>query len=145
MGTGYFKHDLATRSLDAVEYVVPATSQPRSIFTISEAQVEQIGFFRGGAIEDASWYTSSGPQINGSCRKALSDKDVRAKLSHLKAHVLVGVATIIFCVTPPWTIGHEDAEAGGGLMNVRWLTQANHLVGFDDSILMGNMLLIDPS
>lgn len=30
-------------------------------------------------------------------------------------------------------------------MNVRWLTQANHLVGFDDSILMGNMLLIDPS
>ncbi|KAI0764669.1 hypothetical protein C8Q74DRAFT_989700 [Fomes fomentarius] len=107
--------DLATRSLDPVEYVVPATSRPQSIFAISEAQVEQIGFVRGD-VEDASWYTSSGPQINASC-KALFDKDVRAKLPYLKAHILMGVATITFCVTPPWITGHEDTEAGGGLVN----------------------------
>ncbi|KAI0755094.1 Alpha/Beta hydrolase protein [Daedaleopsis nitida] len=130
--SAYFRHgDLSKRSPDALEYVVPATFRPPTVFSMSDAHMEKIFNLEAGG-PDTVWYLGSGPQLFASYRKACFDKAVRAKVPKMKTWVLVGEATFTLCLGAAWRIEEEDAVAGGGFVKTRWFPDINHFIQWDE-------------
>lgn len=126
--TAYFQHgDLSTRSPDIIEYVVPATFRPPSIFTMSDTQIAQIlSVDQNGP--DAIWFLSCAAQLHASYKKACFDKDIRAQLPKMTVTTLIGNSSLSFGINAIWQMEDDDAAAGGGLVDFVWIPRSNHFV-----------------
>ena len=124
--TSYFQHgDLSIRSLDKLEYVVPSTMHAPSVFTMPERilSLDQ-------SAPDAVWYMHSNKQLHASYKRACFDESVRSKLPKMKIRVLCGNYSLSFSIDAAWVIERDNAEAGGGFVDLQWVPGTNHFVCF---------------
>ncbi|TFK80897.1 alpha/beta-hydrolase [Polyporus arcularius HHB13444] len=134
--TSYFRHgDLSTRSLDALEYVVPATYRAPSIYTMSDAEVAQmVSYDLAGP--DAMWFMNSRTQLRASYERACFDSGLRAKMPHMKVWLVVGDVTPSFAIAAAWQVEADDQRLGGGnSVRVKWVRGSNHFMQWDEPSL----------
>ncbi|RPD52530.1 alpha/beta-hydrolase [Lentinus tigrinus ALCF2SS1-7] len=134
--TSYMRHgDLSTRSLDALEWVVPATFRAPSIYTMSDAEVAQIVAY-DQAGPDATWFMTCGPQLRASYEKACFDPAVRAKVPRMAVWVLIGDVTLPFGIAATWQVEADNVAMGGGdSVSVKRIPGTNHFMQWDDPSL----------
>ncbi|TFK82036.1 hypothetical protein K466DRAFT_501047 [Polyporus arcularius HHB13444] len=134
--TSYFRHgDLSTRSLEVLEYVVPATFRPPSIFTMSDAEVSQIVSYDLVG-PDATWHMASRTQLRKSYERACFDPSVRARVPHMKAWIVVGDDTLAFAIGAAWAVEADNNRIGSGsAVKIKWINGTNHFTQWDDPSL----------
>ncbi|KDR73326.1 hypothetical protein GALMADRAFT_142438 [Galerina marginata CBS 339.88] len=131
--TSYFDHgDLSKRDLDSLEYVVPSTSKPGSIYSMSKADQEEIICVGQETAIEGAYMVGFGTQFNANYRKALFNPATRALFPHMKITYLVGDKSGSYAIASLWVLEDDSEKAGKNSINFKVAPGCNHFVQWDD-------------
>lgn len=111
--TAYFDHaDLSKRDLNTLEYVLPSSSRPGSIFSMSKAEQQEMIGSNDESAGDGPYIMGFTPQLNAVFRKALFDPSTKALFPKLKISCLAGEKSAAFGIAGVWSIQEEATKEG---------------------------------
>ncbi|KAJ7139247.1 hypothetical protein C8R44DRAFT_764116 [Mycena epipterygia] len=127
--TSYFEHgDLSAKGVDAIEYIVPSCRRRPTIYDFSSPDFAEV--IDESVVELPGMFMSM-PQANAVYRQACYAADLKTLAPRLKKTLIVGDATVSFCITGLLSI-RADNEAAGGDIQFASVAGANHFFQWDD-------------
>lgn len=123
--TSYFEHgDLSAKVVDAIEYIVPSCRRRPTIYDFPSLDFAEI--VDESVVELPGMFMSM-PQANAVYRRASYAANLKTLAPHLKKTLIVGDATLSFCIACLLSI-RADNEAAGGDIQFVLVAGANHFV-----------------
>ncbi|KAJ7433448.1 hypothetical protein B0H11DRAFT_2296847 [Mycena galericulata] len=121
--TSYFDHGdfNSEQGLNAIEYIVSSCRQAPTIYSFSQSEFDQI---IDESIAELPGMFMSTTQANAVYRRACYGAQLKTFAPRLKTTLIVGDATVSFCITALLSI-RADNEAQGTIQ-INLVPQANH-------------------
>ncbi|KAJ6460867.1 hypothetical protein DFH09DRAFT_1267699 [Mycena vulgaris] len=127
--SAYFDHgDLSANGVDAIEYIVPSLRCHPSFYSMSSSEVAEIA---DESISELPGMFMSMEQANDVYRRVCYGPECKSLAPRLKTTLIVGEATISFCLTAQLSI-RADNSALGGDIRFSLVDAANHFVQWDE-------------
>lgn len=123
--TSYFQHgDLSTRDTNIVEYIVPSITRTPTIWNWTSEEQAEIIITRGP--EEFPAMLATVEQSNAIYRKVcFGSKELLPKL---KNSLVVGDATLSYCICAWWSMEADCEKLGADAINFIVVPGVNHFV-----------------